>query len=89
MSRSNDLYKMYEEEVIKNEKANKIIRVLKLENDTLKIDLKIEKNKTDKEIEKVVKPILEENNKLKLDLSLAYQEIDRLKKVVSGKKRII
>ena len=79
MSRSNELYKMYEEEVNKVEKLTKDNRNLKLEIYTLKSDLKISENKAKKEVENTTKPLIEKINKLELELSKAYKEINRLK----------
>ena len=64
MSRNNDIYKMYEEEVLKNERANKIIRDLKLEIYTLKTDLKKAQNKIEKEIERTSNSYIEKMKEL-------------------------
>ena len=89
MSRSNDLYKMYEEEVNKNKELIKEINYLKLENSNLRCDLKNTnksfEDKVKSEVEKSNKPYIEENNKLKNNLSDAYKEIERLKKEIEKK----
>lgn len=76
---NNEIYKMYEEEVTKLNKANKVISNLKLEVYSLKSDLTIAENKINKEIEKATKTYKEENNLLKSELIKALNEIDRLK----------
>ena len=76
---NNEIYKMYEEEVAKVDKANKKINDLKLEIYSLKTDLISIKNKINSEVSKATKPIIEENIKLKEELKYALNEIDRLK----------
>lgn len=60
---NNDIYKMYEEEVAKNEKANETIKSLKLEIYALKADLKQSNNKIDNAINKATATLKEENQK--------------------------
>ena len=79
MSRSNDLYKMYEEEYNKNITLTTENKYLKLEIYSLKTDLEIEKNKTASEVEKAIKPYVEENNNLKSKYANSLVEIERLK----------
>lgn len=81
---NNDIYKMYEEEVKKNEEANKKIRDLELEVYVLKSNLKISENKINVEVEKAVKSILEETDALKIKLTKAYEEINRLKNQINN-----
>ena len=83
---NNDIYKMYEEEVAKLNKANKKIDELKLEIYALKTDLVSIKNKMNSEINKATKSLIEENTKLKEDLNNALMEIDRLKSEIGTKK---
>lgn len=80
---NNEIYKMYEEEVIKVEKANKKIDDLKLEIYTLKTDLISTKNKINKAIENAIKPYTDEIYKLNEELTKALKEIDRLKSHIS------
>lgn len=84
---NNEIYKMYEEEVTKLEKANKTISDLKLEVYSLKTNLTIIKNKINKEVEKVTKQCKEENNLLKLELSKALNEINRLKSQLINREK--
>ena len=83
---NNDIYKMYEEEVAKLNKANKKIDELKLEIYALKADLVSTKNKINSEINKATKPLIEENTKLKEYLNNTLMEIDRLKSEIDTKK---
>ena len=76
---NNEIYKMYEEEVAKVDRANKKIKDLKLEIYSLKTDLVSIKNKTNTEVNKATKPLIEENTKLKEELKKALNEIERLK----------
>ena len=83
MARNNDIYKMYEEELYKNEKLNKTIEELRLElyiirNENRRLKRNIE-NKINTEINKATKPFIEENLKLKEEVNKALKEIDRLK----------
>lgn len=82
---NNDIYSMYEEEVAKNEIANKEIKNLKLEIYVLKTNLKNSENKLCKVVEQATKPLIEEKNKLQNDLFKAYEEIDRLKNQLNNK----
>ena len=83
---NNDIYKMYEEEVAKLNKATKKIDELKLEIYVLKTDLVSIKNKMNSEINKATKSLIEENTKLKEYLNNALMEIDRLKSEIGTKK---
>ena len=90
---NNQIYTMYEEEVLKNEKANKEIKYLKLEIYTLKTELNIALNKIDSSVEIATKPLINETNKLNYKLScnikfkgnifnaLSYTEIQNNKEV--------
>lgn len=80
---NNEVYKMYEEEVKKNQKSEKKIRDLELEIYSLKLKLKSIINKIDNEIKKETKPLVEENNELKSCLENALSEISRLKQIIS------
>lgn len=82
---NNDIYKMYEEEFAKNEKAKETIKDLKLEIYFLKSDLKQSNNKINNAIAKATAIIKEENKKLQNDLAKAYEEIDRLKSQINNK----
>lgn len=79
ISINNEIYKMYEEEALKNEKAYKVINDLKLEIYGLKTELKNSKNKIEKAVKDATTPLIEQINKLQGDLSNALDEIDRLK----------
>lgn len=79
MKKNNDIYKMYEEEVYKVEKLNKIINKIKLDLDIEKLENKRMKNYTKAEINKATKELKKENTKLKEQLNKALKEIDRLK----------
>ena len=83
---NNDIYKMYEEEVAKLNKATKKIDELKLEIYVLKTDLVSIKNKMNSEINKATKSLIEENTKLKEYLNNALMEINRLKAEIDTKK---
>ena len=76
---NNDIYKIYEEEVYKVEKLNKIINKIKLELDIEKLENKRMKNNIKTEINKATKELTEENTKLKEQLNKALKEIERLK----------
>lgn len=93
MSRKNDLYKMYEEEYNKRIKADKEIKLLKLEitnlKSTLKSALKRNKkmqenvqNKINKAVEKVSKSYICKIESLNKKLDSAIEEINRLKKEI-------
>ena len=88
-SYSNEIYKMYEIEVAKNQKANNIIRDLKLEIYSLKLDLKTANGKINYAIEKATKPLIEENHNLKAHLDSTLSEIKRLKEELSKKNKNI
>ena len=80
---NNNIYKMYEEEVYKVEKLNKLVKEQKLSIDNLNYELKQRdkntENKIKTAIDKETKPLIEENLKLKEELNKAIKEIDRLK----------
>ena len=65
---NNDIYKMYEEEYLRN---------IKLENANLKYELEYKTNSFEKkiksEIEKKVTPLIKENDTLKEKLNDAYE----------------
>ena len=83
MSRSNDLYKMYEEEYNKRVALVKENKNLKLTNAILKRDLNdaiaSNNNKIQKEVERAIAPLIKENTMIKENYSKALQEIERLK----------
>ena len=54
---NNEIYKMYEEEVIKNEQATKLIKSLELEIYVLKKDLKLSENKINNAVKTATKPL--------------------------------
>lgn len=83
---NNDIYKMYEEEAVRLEQANKTIKNLRLEIHTLKLDLASTKNKINKSVEMAKSSLLEENSKLKNELNNAYSEISRLKSQIAEQK---
>lgn len=85
---NNEIYRLYEEEVAKNENANKVIKDLKLEIFVLKSNLKISEGKTNKAVADATAPLIEKNNKLEDELSKAYEEIDRLKTELNNKEEI-
>ena len=87
MKINNDIYKMYEEEVIKVDQANKIIKNLKLEIYILKSELTSIKNQMNNSLEKDKKPLEAENSKLKEELNNALNEIDRLKTELAFKNK--
>ena len=80
---NDQIYNMYEEEVIKNEKAYKIIKQLKLEIYDLKTKLEQTIKNKDKDVENAINKattlLFNENNILKEKLSKVYTEIERLK----------
>ena len=82
---NNEIYKMYEEEVIKNEQATKLIKSLELEIYVLKNDLKLSENRINNAVKKATKPLIDANNELKNSLSKAYEEIERLKVQINDK----
>ena len=85
---NSDIYKMYEEEFAKNEKANETIKSLKLEIYALKADLKQSNNKIDNAIDKATAILKEENQKLQNDLVKALEEIDRLKSQINNNSNL-
>ena len=82
---NNEIYKMYEEEVLKNERAYKEIKELKLEIYDLKSKLKISENKIEKAVVSAIKPFTSEIDKLKEDLFNAHEEIARLKDQIKNR----
>ena len=82
---NNEIYKMYEEEVLKNEKAKTEIKNLKLEIYVLKNKLKNSENKVINAVKDATIPFVEINNKLQADLTKAYDEIERLKTEINNK----
>lgn len=85
---NNEIYKLYEEEVAKNENKDKVIKDLKLEVYVLKTDLKNDKGKIKKAVEDATAPLIEKINNLQNELSSAYEEIDRLKTELNSKDEI-
>ena len=69
---NNKIYKMYEEEVIKNKQAPKLIKSLELEIYVLKRELKLSENKINNAVKTATKPLIDANNKLQNNLSKAY-----------------
>ena len=90
MSRSNDLYKMYEEEYNKVVKLSKENKELKLELSNFKYEYNYLKESTNKKIEraveKAVAPLISDNNKLTEELNNAHKEIERLKNQMKSDK---
>ena len=86
---NNEIYKMYEDEVIKNGKANKEIKKLKLELQNIKYELdylkKSTENKIQKEVDKATTPLINNINTLQEELKKAYMEINRLKSELNSK----
>lgn len=86
---NNEIYKMYEEECLKNKKLKNEQRNLKLENSNLKYELEYKNNSFEKkiksEIKKAVSPLIEENSILNNKLNDAYEEINRLKSQLENK----
>ena len=82
---NNEIYRLYEDEVAKNEKAAKEIKDLKLEIFVLKSNLQASEGKIKKAVNDATAPLTEEINKLQDELSKAYEEIDRLKTELSNK----
>ena len=82
---NNEIYKMYEEEVIKNEQATKLIKSLELEIYVLKRELKLSENKINNAVKTATKPLIDANNELQNNLSKAYEEIERLKVQINDK----
>ena len=70
---------MYEEEVLKNEKANRTIQELKLEIYVLKAELERTLKSVENSINKAIAPLQSENKKIKEELVKSYKEIERLK----------
>ena len=58
---NNEIYRLYEEEVAKNENANKVIKDLKLEIFVLKSNLKISEGKTNKAAVDATAPLIEKS----------------------------
>ena len=91
MKINNDIYKMYEEEVYKVEKLNKLVKEQKLSIDNLSYEIKKRdkniENKIKTAVDKATKPIMEENTKLKAELKNALKEIDRLKTEMTLKNK--
>ena len=88
---NNEIYKMYEKEVSKVEKLNKLVKEQKLSIDNLNYELKKRDKNTENKIktavDKVTKPLMEENSKLKEELKKAIKEIDRLKTEITLKNK--
>ena len=86
---NNEIYKMYEEECLKNKKLKNEQRNLKLENSNLKYELEYKNNSFEKkiksEIKKAVSSLIEENSILNNKLNDAYEEINRLKSQLENK----
>lgn len=80
---NNDIYKMYEEEAIKLEQANKTIKDLKLEIYSLKTDLVSAKDKIKKSVQNATRKYIEKNAELETKLNEAYEEINRLKSQIA------
>lgn len=87
VSINNEIYKMYEEEVAKNKKANAEIKNLKLEIYFLKTNLKNSENKITKAVEKATNTLIKKIDKLEDDLKKTYEEIDRLKTEIENKDK--
>lgn len=94
---NNDIYKMYEKEVLKNQKITSKYNKLRWEVEELRYDNKklnntlsninsIKEKEINKEVEKITKPLLAENQKLHEDLLKAYNEINRLKGIINNNK---
>ena len=94
---NNDIYTMYEKEVLKNQKITSKYDKLRWEVEELRYDNKklnnelsninsIKEKEINKEVEKITKPLLEENQKLQEDLLKAYNEINRLKGIINNNK---
>ena len=87
---NNSIYEMYEEEYNKNQILEKEINKLKLENSTLKYELKyIKKTAEDrikKEINKVTDKLIKEKDILQIQLDNTLEEIKRLKKQINESK---
>lgn len=92
---NNDIYTMYEKEVIKNQKITSKYNKIRWEVEELRYDNKklnnklsninsIKEKEINKEVEKITKPLLLENQKLKEDLLKSYDEINRLKKIINN-----
>ena len=92
---NNDIYAMYEKEVLKNEKLTLKYNKLRWEVEELRYDNKklnnelsnissIKEKEINKEVEKITKPLIIENQKLKEELSKAYVEINRLKCTINN-----
>ena len=94
---NDDIYTMYEKEVLKNQKITSKYDKLRWEVEELRYDNKklnnelsninsIKEKEINKEVEKITKPLLEENQKLQEDLLKAYNEINRLKGIINNNK---
>ena len=87
---NNSIYEMYEEEYNKNQILEKEINKLKLENSTLKYELKyIKKTAEDrikKEINKVTDKLIKEKDILQIQLDNTLEEIKRLKNQINESK---
>ena len=92
---NNDIYNMYEKEVIKNEKITSKYNKLRWEVEELRYDNKklnnelsninsIKEKEINKEVERITKSFTIEIQELKEDLSKAYDEISRLKSQVNN-----
>lgn len=94
---NNDIYTMYEKEVLNNQKITEKYNKLRWEVEELRYDNKklnnalsninsIKEKEINKEVEKITKPLLAENQKLQEDLLKAYDEINRLKGIINNNK---
>ncbi len=92
---NNDIYNMYEKEVLKNEKLTLKYNKLRWEVEELRYDNKVLNNKLSninsikekeiiKEVERITRPLTIENQKLNSDLSKAYDKIHRLKSIINN-----
>lgn len=94
---NNDIYTMYEKEVLKNQKTTSKYNKLRWEVEELRYDNKklnnalsninsIKEKEINKEVEKITKPLLAKNQKLQEELLKAYDEINRLKGIINNNK---
>lgn len=92
---NNDIYSMYEKEVLKNQKLTSKYNKIRWEVEELRYDNKklsnklsninyIKEKEVNKEVEKITKPLLEKTQKLQEDLLKAYDEINRLKGIINS-----
>ncbi len=85
-----EIYKMYEEELSKNDKLSKEIKRLRLDNSVIIGDYNRLKDNFNKKVieqtEKETIPLIDENKRLQNDLDKAYEEIKRLKDEISKKE---